>query len=249
MSTGSLIKSQVRSANKSAAAKTQLTSISLVIPAYNDEHTIGRLLNDANRLLPSVCESYEIVVCNDGSSDGTLDVIKAKTKEIPNIHLINHPTNKGFGATIRELYLAGRNDYIFSLPGDYQYAPKELLSMMRGLEDNDFIIGWRAKRNDPPRRRAQSIVYNLMLRMFYGFVSKDVNSIKLFKREILDHIELKSSSPFVDAELCIRAAKAGYKIIDMPIEHLPRVTAGASGGKLSVITETFGDLIRMRNSF
>lgn len=249
MSTGSLTRSPLQSARPEAGEQIRLSSLSLVIPAYNDEHTIGRLLMDAGRLLPSVCEDYEIVVCNDGSSDGTLQVIKDMAEENPRIHLINHPSNKGFGATIRELYLSGRNDYIFSLPGDYQYAPKELLTMVKGLIENDFVIGWRVHRNDPPRRKLQSMVYNFMLRLFYGNRNKDVNSIKLFRREILENIELRSESPFVDAELCIRAAHAGYKVVEIPIEHLPRMTQGASGGKLSVILDTFSDLINMRKTF
>ena len=121
--------------------------------------------------------------------------------------------------------------------------------MVKGLVENDFVIGWRVNRNDPPRRKMQSMVYNLMLRTFYGNRNKDVNSIKLFRRDILDNIELRSESPFVDAELCIRAAKAGYKVIEIPIEHLPRMTQGASGGKLSVILDTFSDLIKMRSTF
>lgn len=249
MSTGSLTRSPLQSVRLEPGEQIRLSSLSLVIPAYNDEQTIGRLLSDASRLLPSICDSFEIVVCNDGSSDGTLQVIKDMAAEDPSIHLINHPTNKGFGATIRELYLAGRNDYIFSLPGDYQYAPKELLTMVKGLVENDFVIGWRVNRNDPPRRKMQSMVYNFMLRAFYGNRNKDVNSIKLFRRDILDNIELRSESPFVDAELCIRAAKAGYKVIEIPIEHLPRMTQGASGGKLSVILDTFSDLIKMRSTF
>ncbi len=249
MSTGSLTRSPLQSVRLEPGEQIRLSSLSLVIPAYNDEQTIGRLLSDASRLLPSICDSFEIVVCNDGSSDGTLQVIKDMAAEDSNIHLINHPTNKGFGATIRELYLAGRNDYIFSLPGDYQYAPKELLTMVKGLVENDFVIGWRVNRNDPPRRKMQSMVYNFMLRAFYGNRNKDVNSIKLFRRDILDNIELRSESPFVDAELCIRAAKAGYKVVEIPIEHLPRMTQGASGGKLSVILDTFSDLIKMRSTF
>ncbi|MBZ0189623.1 MAG: glycosyltransferase family 2 protein [Candidatus Obscuribacterales bacterium] len=249
MPIGSLTKSQRQPANVEPGRRVRLSSVSLIIPAYNDEETIGRLLRDADRLLPEVCQSYEIIVCNDGSRDGTLDVIKAEAALNENIQVINHPTNKGYGATIRELYLAGRNDYIFSLPGDYQYAPKELLTMARGLDENDFVIGWRVNRNDPLRRKLQSIVYNMMLRIVYGNKHKDVNSIKLFRRQILETIELRSQSPFVDAELCIRSSKAGFKVIEIPIEHLPRLTQGASGGKLSVITETFSDLVKMRSTF
>jgi hypothetical protein len=153
--------------------------------------------------------------------------------------------NQGYGRTIRELYLSGGKDLVFSLPGDYQFAPKELLAMAQGLNSHDFVIGLRVKRNDPPRRKMQSNIYNMMLRMFYGISFKDVNSIKLFRREILNYFPLESETPFVDAELCIRAHKAGFSVVELPIEHLPRLSQGASGGKLSVITETFGDLIRM----
>lgn len=227
----------------------QLTSVSLVIPTYNDETTIARLIEDSDVLLSEVCSDYEIVVINDGSKDGTLSVVEEVASRYPQVRVINHPINKGFGATIRELYLSGKKDLIFSLPGDYQYAPKELLPMASGLNSHDFVIGLRVHRNDPPRRKFQSFIYNSMLRVLYGHRHKDVNSIKLFRRAILDHIELKSYTPFVDAELCIRAERAGFKVIEIPIEHLPRLSVGASGGKFSVIWETFSDLFKMRSTF
>lgn len=224
-------------------------SVSLVIPAYNDETTIGKLITDADALLKEACSDYEIVVCNDGSRDNTLAVVQQCAKWFPNVVIINHPENKGFGYTIRELYLAGKKDLVFSLPGDYQYAPKEIFAMAKGLKTHDFVIGHRVNRNDPPRRKIQSQVYNLMLRIMYGHKHKDVNSIKLFRREIVDRITLLSHTPFVDAELCIRAERAGYRVIEIPIEHLPRLSVGASGGKLSVIWETFSDLFSMRRTF
>jgi len=221
-------------------------SVSLVIPAYNDETTVGRLITDADRLLRKACRDYEIVVINDGSKDKTWSLLQRLAADNPSIRLINHEQNRGYGVTIKELYMSGAKEYIFSLPGDYQYAPKELLTMAHGLKDHDFVIGLRVKRNDPARRKLQSLVYNTMLGLFYGNRRKDVNSIKLFRREILSNIELVSNTAFVDAELVIRAEKAGYKVIEIPIEHLPRTSQGASGGKISVILETFKDLIFMR---
>jgi glycosyltransferase involved in cell wall biosynthesis len=226
-----------------------LTSVTVIIPAYNDEETVGRLIDDSDTLLAEICSDYEIVVVNDGSKDRTLDVIQGRCEINPRVRLINHPVNKGFGYTIRELYECGDKDLVFSLPGDYQYAPKELIQMAKGLKDHDFVIGLRVNRNDPPRRKMQSKVYNLMLRTFYGHKHKDVNSIKLFRRSILDRVKLQSRSPFVDAELCIRAERAGFKVIEIPIEHLPRTTQGASGGKFSVIWDTFSDLVKMRSTF
>lgn len=240
---------QPRMRSNSTEPKDLLTSVTLIIPAYNDEETVGRLIDDSDTLLSSVCSDYEIVVVNDGSKDRTLSVIEGRCQTNPHVRLINHPINKGFGYTIRELYECGTKDLVFSLPGDYQYAPKEILQMAKGLKDHDFVIGLRVNRNDPPRRKMQSKVYNLMLRTFYGHKHKDVNSIKLFRRGIFDKVKLQSQSPFVDAELCIRAERAGYKVIEIPIEHLPRTTQGASGGKFSVIWDTFSDLVKMRSTF
>lgn len=224
-------------------------TVSLVIPAYNDETTIGKLIADSDALLKEACSDYEIIVVNDGSKDNTLAVIQECAKTYPKVQLINHPVNKGFGYTIRELYLSGGKDLVFSLPGDYQYAPKEIFAMAQGLKTHDFIIGHRVNRNDPPRRKFQSQIYNFMLRVLYGHKHKDVNSIKLFRREIVERVKLLSTTAFVDAELCIRAERAGYKVVEIPIEHLPRLSQGASGGKISVIWETFSDLYTMRRTF
>jgi glycosyltransferase involved in cell wall biosynthesis len=230
-------------------SQAKLGSLSLVIPAYNDETTVGRLIADADALLSEVCSDYEIVVINDGSKDNTLAVLKDAAAKNARVRLINHEVNKGFGATIKELYLSGAKDLIGSLPGDYQYAPKELVTMAEGLKDHDFVIGLRVKRNDPPRRKMQSNIYNAMLRLLYGNRHKDVNSIKLFKRKVLDKVQLHSDTAFVDAELVIKTEKAGFKVIEIPIEHLPRLSQGASGGKFSVIWETFSDLFKMRSTF
>jgi glycosyltransferase involved in cell wall biosynthesis len=226
-----------------------LNSLSLIIPTFNDESTVGKLIADGVALLEEVCPDYEIVLVNDGSKDNTWEVLQRAAQINNRVRLINHPVNKGYGETIRELYYAAQKDLIFSLPGDYQYAPKELLKMAEGLTRSDFVIGLRVKRNDPWRRKLQSAVYNFMLRALYGLKHKDVNSIKLFKRKILDQVHLQSPTAFVDAELCIRAEKAGFNIIEIPIEHLPRLSQGASGGKLSVIAQTFGDLVNMRSTF
>ncbi len=232
-----------------STASTHLPPLSLIIPAYNDETTVGRLITDANSLLKEVCLDYEIVVCNDGSRDGTWALLQELARTNPRIRLLNHEVNRGYGLTIKELYQAGVKELIFSLPGDYQYAPKMLLNMAKGLSDSDLVIGLRVQRNDPFRRKLQSHVYNAVLRVLYGNQHKDVNSIKLFRRKILEKIQLRSTTAFVDAELCIRAERAGFKIVEIPIEHLPRLSQGASGGKLSVILETFADLVRMRSTF
>jgi len=225
-----------------------LKSFSLIIPAYNDESTVGRLIADSINVLGPICADYEIIVTNDGSKDNTPHILQDWAKKNNHIRVINHEINQGYGLTIKELYFAAQKTIVGSLPGDYQYSPDSLLKMAAGLSDHDFVIGLRVKRNDPWRRKLQSHIYNLMLRIIYGHKHKDVNSIKLFKRDILNQIQLQSLTAFVDAEFCIRAEKAGYRVVEIPIDHLPRLSQGASGGKISVIAQTFGDLLSMRSS-
>lgn len=238
-------RTQTSSATGRKSGALPITSISVIIPAYNDEQTIAKLVRDTDCLLQELCRDYEIVCINDGSRDGTLAVLTEIARKNKHVRVLNHEVNQGYGRTIKQLYYAGTKELVFSLPGDYQFAPKELLTMAQGLRQHDLVIGHRVKRNDPPRRKLQSHIYNFMLRLFYGISYKDVNSIKLFRREILDTVTLESDTPFVDAELCIRTHRAGYKVVEIPIEHLPRLSQGASGGKFSVIWETFSDLIGM----
>ncbi len=234
-------------AARKAPPRLPLTSVCVIIPAYNDEHTVGRLVDDTDCLLKELCEDFEILCINDGSTDSTLAVLGEKERINPRLKVINHEVNQGFGRTIKELYLSGSKELVFSLPGDYQYAPKEIIPMADGLRNHDLVIGRRIKRNDPPRRRLQSLTYNALLRTVYGVGFTDVNSIKLFKREILDHINLESDTAFVDAELVIRTVQAGFRVVEVPIEHRARETQGAGGGKISMILETFSDLLMMRH--
>jgi len=78
-----------------------LSSVSLIIPAYNDETTVGRLIGDSTKLLERVCPDYEIIVTNDGSRDNTLFVLREFASVNPRIRVINHEVNRGFGSTIK----------------------------------------------------------------------------------------------------------------------------------------------------
>src|SRR3990167_3753839 len=116
------------------------SSLSVIIPAYNDETTVGQLIGDADSLVGQICPDYEIICTNDGSKDNTLAVLQNLANENSRLRIINHQVNQGYGKTIKELYLSGTKDFIFSLPGDYQYAPKELITMAEGLKDYDLVI-------------------------------------------------------------------------------------------------------------
>ncbi|MBC7262825.1 MAG: glycosyltransferase family 2 protein [Chloroflexi bacterium] len=220
-------------------------SISIIIPAYNDEGTVAGVVGEAVDVASHLVSDYEIFVINDGSRDDTGKVLEQLKLTTPNLRVAHHEVNRGFGATIRELYLGACKEFVFSSPGDGQIRPGELRKLWPYRHDYDLIIGQRQIRNDPWQRRFQSLVYNMLIRLLYGVTIRDVNSVKLFRRSFVAGIILESTTPFVDAELCIRVAKQGGRLGVIPIEHKPREYGRGSGGKFSVIWETFRDAIIM----
>jgi glycosyltransferase involved in cell wall biosynthesis len=219
--------------------------LSILIPAYNDCDTIGEVIKEADRVAKKIASNYEIRVINDASRDDTQRVLQKLSKNYPKLIWSSHQVNAGYGGTIKELYESARYDWQFSVPGDNQYSPAEVEKLIPYKGKADMIIGWRVNRHDPPSRLRQSYIYNSILRFLYQISTRDVNSVRLMKTEIIRHIKLTSTSAFVDAELVIDAKDKGFKIIEIPIDHKSRQSEdGAGGGSLKTILPTIKDMLR-----
>jgi glycosyltransferase involved in cell wall biosynthesis len=221
-------------------------SVSLIIPAYNDRISLLQLVEEALSVLRNLTDDYEIVVTDDGSSDGTAEALKKTFGTHSCVRIVIHPVNQGFCETIKELYFSARKDLVMSCPGDGQISPGEILKMIPALERYDLVIGKRTQRMDNVARYIQTKIYNFLLRTFFGIKIQDVNSVKLFDRKkIMEGIQLESTSAFIEAELCIKAIYRGYRVGETPIRHERRQHEGASGGKLHIILPTICDFIRL----
>jgi len=220
-------------------------SISVVIPTYNDQATIEEVVSEAIEVASDLATDYEIFVVNDASRDDTGALLDRLAQTDKAIRVVHHESNRGYGATIAELYMGAKKELVFSTPGDRQLRPRELLKMLPALNHYDVVIGRRKERQDPFIRKMYSFIYNSLIRILYGLRVRDVNSIKLIKREVLERIHFEATSAFTDAELCIRAARLGYRVGEVNVEHLARAFGEASGGKFSIMWDTFVDSIRM----
>ena len=133
---------------------------------------------------------------------------------------------------------------MFSLPGDYQIEPAEVMKLWPHRLEADMIIGWRKSRHDSGARLRQSGIYNGLLRAMFRLNIHDVNSVRLMKTSIMKSIKLTTTSAFVDAELIVRAIRDGFRVIEIPIAHRARTGVGASGGKPKIIIPTIMDMLR-----
>ncbi len=219
------------------------SSLTVVIPAYNDEATIETVLRKTATTAMKLHIPFTILVANDASRDQTGQKLEKLRKLMPNLRVITHRYNLGYGTTIRELYENAPGSWVFSLPGDYQIEPKELTALWRKRDTADMLIGWRNKRNDSSIRLLQSNIYNSLLRLLFHLPLHDANSVRLMRSRIIKKIRLRSSSAFVDAELAIKAIQAGFRVIEAPISHRAREGGGGGGGKMTTIFPTIVDMI------
>ncbi|MDP1722098.1 MAG: glycosyltransferase family 2 protein [Candidatus Gottesmanbacteria bacterium] len=223
----------------------KLSSLSLLIPAYNDEATIEKVVAEAVAVGRRVAKKFEIIVTDDGSHDRTGPGLVNLMKKYKNIRVITHRTNQGYGRTIKELYFAGQYEWLFTIPGDYQIGAKEVQKLIPHIGNNDMILGWRVKRHDPTNRLFSSWIYNTLLRWLFGVTLHDVNSVRLLRRSVLTSLHLSSSSAFVDAELVIRTKRLGFSVTEIPIAHRARSDNEVGGGNSwRTVVQTIVDMIR-----
>ncbi len=226
----------------------KLSSLSILIPCFNDEKTIETAVDEAFAIGRRIVKKHiEVVVINDGSTDSSGQILeKMSEKYGPMMRYISHAQNVGYGATIRELYMTGQHDWLYTCPGDYQVGASEVETLLPYTRDFDLVVGWRKQRQDPPRRIVQSAFYNYLTRKLLGISVHDVNSVRLMKKSILKKIELNYISPFVDTELLVKATRAGFRVGEAVVQHRADPGVGG-GGSISTIVSTFSEMIRFKN--
>ncbi|MFQ5822495.1 MAG: glycosyltransferase family 2 protein [bacterium] len=224
----------------------QVSSLSISIPAYNDEATIEEVIKEAESVASSITNDYEIFLVNDGSLDSTGSIIDRMADSNENIRVIHHGINKGFGETLKKIFTEPKREYIYFAPGDGQVKVREIYKLLPFMNRLDFVLGYRKNRRDPFIRLANSYIYNLLISLFLFKRVRDVNSVVLFKRKIIEDMVLESNSAFIHAELFIKIVKKGLRWGEVVIDHYPRIAENpGGGGNFKVIFRTILDLFHI----
>lgn len=222
-----------------------LPSVSVCFPAYNEEATIGEVLEEAHKLLSESKLDYEIIVCNDGSADRTGTIIKELANRMPRLRVIEHPRNLGIRATFERLYAEASKEFVFLNSTDRQWETSILFEMIPKTGDWDIIIASRRNKHYGVMREVVSWGFNSLPVMMFGVRTFDAGAVKLVRREIIRRFELVSRSPFSEAERLIRAARAGYRITEHPVEIATRKAGKARGVSFRSVTEALKDVARL----
>lgn len=210
-----------------------MTKLSIIMPVYNEISTIEKVIENVKQTsLPNI--DKEIIVVDDGSQDGTSQILK----EMDGITIISHKKNKGKGAAIRTGLKYATGDIIIIQDADLEYNPKEYPTLLKPILESDakVVFGSRFMRSAKTRMPAQLSEYkgnklyylgnkflSICVGLLYGKKITDMETCyKVFKREVLEGITLRATRFDFEPETTAKILKKGHDIIEVPISYRPR---------------------------
>jgi len=220
-----------------------MNSLSISIPAYNEEFTIEQVVRECCEAGKSICPDIEILVINDGSRDNTQNILLKLQQEGLPVTINLHPENLGFGPTLKEVFTGPGKEWVFMISSDGQINPQELFKLIPYTKEFDYILGWRKNRQDNLFRKFAAYSYSLLISMIARKRVHDVDSVVLVRRNSIPESFIANSA-FVHAEIFLNAVKNNKNIIEIPIAHNSRLHGKASGVKFKVVIKVFYDLFR-----
>jgi glycosyltransferase involved in cell wall biosynthesis len=227
-------------------SKRPLDSVSVVLPAYNEESNIVEAVRQALAAAEPVSERQEVVVVDDGSRDETAARAASLAERDSRVRLVQHERNRGYGSAVRSGIRAARMDWVLLTDADLQFDLTQLSEFAAHTGEAPLVVGYRAKRSDPLMRRINAWGWNALVHVLFHLRVRDVDAaFKLIRRSLLDGIDLVASGAAVDAELLAKATKGGAELVELPVRHLPRVAGTPSGASLHVIARAFREVFQI----
>ena len=232
-----------REAHTSSPPPAPDRQVSLVIPAYNEAAGIRQAVAEAEQALGRLAGAYEILVVDDGSTDGTADLVADAARANPHVRLLRHPGNRGYGAALRTGFAAARFDRVAFTDADCQFHLDDLAPLLALADRHPVAVGYRVDRQDPWQRRFFSWGYNTLARGLLGTRVRDCDcALKVFHNGALADLLPETPGFFVNTEMLTRARQQGHGVAEAGVRHRPRLR-GTSKVSLADIPRTLGTLL------
>ncbi len=218
------------------------------MPAHNETENLRWLLPHVNDVLPGLAERFNVVIVDDGSSDGTGPLAISLARELGmELKVIRHDRKFGYGAAVGDGLRAADLEFTAFTDADGQLDVADLSLLIPHLKDADLVGGWRLSREDPAFRSLISGAFNRLVLMTLRIRVKDVNcALKIMRTDLLRRYHLHSRSALINAELYWKVQEHGGKYVQVGVPHHPRRMGRRSGGRLIPILRATKELAEIR---
>src|SRR3954463_7871590 len=198
--------------------------LSIFFPAYNDSGTIASLVITALRTARQLTPDHEVIVVNDGSKDGTADILNELAGIYPEVRVVHHEKNRGYGGALRTGFATATRELVFYTDGDAQYDPAEMEALWRRFDASvDLVNGYKISRSDPLHRIVIGRIYHHTVKLLFGLTVRDVDcDFRMMRRSIFDKVHLEKNSGVICLEMMKKITDAGFRIAEVPVHHYHR---------------------------
>ena len=226
--------------------KSNVPSISVFFPCYNEQANVQRTVNQALEVLQNLGAEFEVIIVNDGSEDETGKIADAISGQNPNVKVVHHETNLGYGAALQSGFRAATKKIVFYTDVDGQFDIKELPPLIPLMRNYDIVSCYRINRQDNIIRRINGYFWTKLVCLLFGLKLKDIDcAFKLYKRQIFNEITICSKGALIDTEILARAVRKGYTITQEGVHHYPRTAGAQTGANLKVVCRAFVELFKL----
>jgi glycosyltransferase involved in cell wall biosynthesis len=193
-------------------------------PAYNDSGTIASLVISARQTARQLTDDFEVIIVDDGSADATAEIADELAKTYPEVRVVHHERNRGYGGALKSGFAAATRDLVFYTDGDAQYDPAELTLLWTAFDENvDLVNGYKISRSDPLHRIVIGRLYHYTVKLLFGLGVRDVDcDFRLMRRSIFEQVRLEKDSGVICLEMMKKVQDAGYRIAEVPVHHYHR---------------------------
>ena len=220
--------------------------LSAVVPVFNERENLDALVTELSARLSESGRSWEIVLVDDGSTDGSADLLDRMAVERPGLRVLHFARNAGQTAAFDAGFKAARGEVVITLDADLQNDPADISRLLRALESGTYgaAVGYRVRREDSVVRRLSSRIANAVRNRLSGDDIIDTGcSLKVFRREALSGIKLFTG---MHRFLPTLLRMEGYAVVQVPVGHRPRRAGTSKYGVLNRVFRAFVDLLAVR---
>jgi len=222
--------------------------VSIILPAFNERNNLKTVVESVVASVASNANAYEVIIVDDGSSDGT-DAVAQSLTAMQGVKLFRHEANLGMGEAVKTGIRHAVFPIVMDIPCDNQFNAQDIVPFIEKIKTADIVVGYRVNKTQGFKRKFFSGFNILLLKAFFGLTLKDPTWVKMFRKKIFDTIKMESKGFFWETEVLVKAKAQGLTIEEVPTIMQPRLSGKSKGNSFFRAFDVFLSMLWLKVKF